>query len=765
MSDLLKDLNESQRKAVEHLNGPSLIIAGAGSGKTRVLTYKLANLLEHGVPPGNILALTFTNKAAREMKERIDTLLQNSVSKNLWMGTFHSLFSRILRFEAQYLGYNPQFTIYDSTDSKNLVKKIIKEMNLDAEKYKPGVVLGSISKAKNKLILPHDYIRDTQLLEKDRFMGVPQIADIYATYHQRCKQADAMDFDDLLVNINVLFLKFPEILNKYRNKFNYILVDEYQDTNFAQYLIIRKLSEIHRNICVVGDDAQSIYSFRGAQVENILKFRDDYKEYTLFKLEQNYRSTQTIVNAANTIILKNKHQIPKKTFTLNEVGQKIKVVKTMTDTEEGLWVAQKIYSLQKNEGCRYDDFAILYRTNAQSRIFEESLNKYKIPCKIYGGIAFFQRKEIKDLLSYLRFVVNPNDEEAFERIINYPARGIGETSVEKIIAISREQNVSIWTVINTIEDFTSLLNKALVNKIIAFRTLIESFQKDTLTADAYSLALRIADEAGIIKDLREDKSIEGIGRYENIQELLNGIKDFTESQETNIYIGDYLQMVSLLTDTDENDENGQNKVKLMTIHSAKGLEFKHCFIVGLEESLFPSLMTMESEANMEEERRLFYVALTRAEKTATLTYASSRRKWGKLNMCSPSRFLKEIDSSYLDFTEAIGTKTSGLGGLYNKNNFDSQSTSHFDTFEPTSKLLSTSFKKFDLPSQETSGSTINTQASSTAIKEGMTVIHESFGKGEVKIIEGILPNQKAVIDFELAGRKTLLLKYAKLKIV
>ena len=640
-------------------------------------------------------------------------------------------------------------------------------MNLDEDNYKPGDFHSRISNAKNNLVSAQAYLANRQLQENDRFHKRPETANIYAKYQLRCKQSDAMDFDDLLLNTNVLFRDKPEILDKYRQKFRYILVDEYQDTNFSQYLIVRKMSEYHKNLCVVGDDAQSIYSFRGAKIENILNFKNDYPEHKVFKLEQNYRSTQTIVDAANSIIKKNKAQIQKNTFSQNEIGDKIKVLKCSTDAEEGYRVAMNIESIAKEDGCRYQDFAILYRTNAQSRILEEALNKLRIPCKIHGGLSFFQRKEIKDVVAYFRLVINPKDEEALARIINFPQRGIGDTTIEKLTTIASNNQMSLWDVICKIEQCEQVIAAKTCQKIASFREMIFRFSGELATTDAYTFANNVLDRSQIMKELNEDKSIEGQGRYENVQELLNGIKEFTEKEEENSLLN-YLEKIALFTDLEEGDDKN-NKVTLMTVHSAKGLEFKHCFIVGLEENLFPSQMSMTSEKDVEEERRLFYVALTRAEKSATLSYANTRRHWGKLANCTPSRFIKELDPSYLDLKEVatMGFQTSG-------SSFESF-TIKKNTFGQESKPASfSSFKKpeispFGKPANSTQQSSSNgglfEPDSPTAICVDMNVEHQSFGTGRVISIEGVFPNSKVTVDFNGVGRKTLLMKFAKLRIV
>ncbi|MDX2432809.1 MAG: 3'-5' exonuclease, partial [Bacteroides sp.] len=650
MEEIVKDLNDAQQEAVINHKGPALIIAGAGSGKTRVLTYRIAYLLSMGVPPHRILALTFTNKAAANMKERIGAMVDPQLARNLWMGTFHSLFARILRREAQVLGFPSDFTIYDTIDSRSLVKTIVREFSLDEKIYKPNEVFSRISAAKNNLVTPDVYLSKGEFQVRDQIARKPRLGEIYDRYVKRCKHFGAMDFDDLLLQTNLLFRDHPDILDKYREAFDYILVDEYQDTNYSQYLIVKKLSEIHRNICVVGDDAQSIYSFRGARIENILNFKNDYSDYRLYKLEQNYRSTQNIVNAANSVIKKNRDQIAKEVFSKNEMGDPILVVKSANDREEGFTVAKHISDLRFNEQLEYSDFAILYRTNAQSRIFEESMRKLNIPYKVYGSLSFYSRKEIKDLLAYFRVCVNPKDDESLKRIINYPMRGIGKTTLDKLNEYAAKLDSHIWDILTHLGQVNLGFNKGTLAKLQTFTNLIRSFQQRLGQMEAFDLAYTIVNEAGIVRDLKADQSPENVSRYENIEELLNGIKDFTDNSEREgeMTLGDYLQEVTLLTDADQEGEEDKNKVTLMTIHAAKGLEFKHLVIGGAEEELFPSQMSTGNPKDLEEERRLFYVALTRAEKTAMISYAVLRYKWGIQNSCSPSRFIKEIDSKYLE---------------------------------------------------------------------------------------------------------------------
>jgi DNA helicase II / ATP-dependent DNA helicase PcrA len=643
----IEELNPPQAQAVTHPKGPLMIIAGAGSGKTRVLTYRIAWLIEQGVDPFNILSLTFTNKAAEEMKKRIERIIGPN-ARNLWTGTFHSVFAKILRYEGKVLGYTSNFSIYDSDDSKSLVKTIVKEMGLDDKVYKPRSILNRISNAKNSLVSHEMYNENPVFREEDAGARMPEIGRIYKTYVLRCFQANAMDFDDLLYNTNVLFRDHLDILNKYQHKFRHVLVDEFQDTNVSQYLITRKLSAVHQNICVVGDDAQSIYAFRGANIQNILNFKKDYPELVTVKLEQNYRSTKNIVNAANSLIKKNKEQFEKNVFTDNDEGKKIDVLKAASDNEEGRIIANRIFDAKLTEGLSNSYFAILYRTNAQSRAFEEALRKINIKYRIIGGLSFYQRKEIKDILAYLRYVVNQQDEEAFKRIINFPKRGIGNTSIAKIAVAAAESGKTVWEVVCHANEF---IDGAAAAKILSFSELMQSYilllEKDN---DAHSVATHIAKTTGILRELYADKTVEGLARYENIQELLNSIKQFVDSDETeDKSLTAFLQTVSLYSTADADDEDGDtDKVTMMTIHGSKGLEFSHVFVVGLEENLFPSQMMLNNRADLEEERRLFYVAITRAEENLTLSYADSRYNWGRLTYCEPSRFLLEIDEEYLN---------------------------------------------------------------------------------------------------------------------
>ncbi len=748
--DFINELNENQREAVVNTEGPTLVIAGAGSGKTRVLTYRIAHLLSKGIPAYRILALTFTNKAAREMQKRIATLVGQSNASNLWMGTFHSIFSKILRVEAEHLGYSSNFTIYDSQDSKNLIKSIVKDLRLDEKVYKPNDVLGRISMAKNNLIVAQAYAQSAKIVAADQAAKKPMIAEIYKYYQMRCRQSDVMDFDDLLLQTNILFRDFPEVLEKYQKKFDYILVDEYQDTNYSQYLIIKKLAEQHKNICVVGDDAQSIYSFRGARIENILNFRNDYPGYKLCKLEQNYRSTTTIVDAANSIISRNKEQIPKKTFSENEEGDKIRVMKAMSDKEEGFQVAQEIFRISQNEQTDFCDFAILYRTNAQSRIMEEALRKRNIPYKIYGGLSFYQRKEIKDLLAYLRLTVNQNDEEALKRIINYPRRGIGDTTIDKLKEVAQKYNASIWTVLCNLNKVPGAVSAATAAKLTHFRQLIEGFTEVAKEENAYETTYRIAKTSGIIEDLSSDDTPEGVSRKENIQELLNAVKDFSETaynEGRDDKLPSFLEGVALLTDQDSEKPEDNNKVTLMTIHSAKGLEFENVFIVGMEEELFPAQQSAYTPAALEEERRLFYVALTRAEKRVVMTYSTSRYKNGNVVYPRPSRFIAEIDPVFLDgfFTPARSSEDRQLKVP--------------GRVERMARPSLPPREHVELPEVDTSKLR---PISGDSVVPGMIIYHPNFGVGKVITLDGLGVNKKAKVLFPKHGQKVLLLKFAKL---
>jgi DNA helicase II / ATP-dependent DNA helicase PcrA len=754
--NFLDDLNEAQQQAVINTEGPSLVIAGAGAGKTRVLTYRIAHLLQKGVPANKILALTFTNKAAGEMKERVARIAGPEIARYLWMGTFHSIFARILRTEGDRLGFKSNFTIYDSADSKSLVRSIIKELNLDDNVYKPGMVASRISAAKNSLISASMYAADGLMNDYDKASRIPLMSEIYKIYAQRCFRANAMDFDDLLLNTNILFRDFPDVLARYQERFSYILVDEYQDTNYSQYLIVKKLAAVHHNLCVVGDDAQSIYSFRGARIENILEFRNDYSEFKLFKLEQNYRSTQTIVNAANSIIANNEGQIHKNVFSKNEAGEKISIMQAMTDTEEGFMVASDILDKSLSMQTKWCDFAILYRTNPQSRIFEETLRRRNIPYKIYGGLSFYERKEIKDILAYFRLVINNEDEEALKRSINYPKRGIGDTTIEKVFELARDNNLSTWEVLTNADGYPSHFNSGTVKKMAGFAELIRTLSAEKEKEDAYTKAREIAFSSGIMKELKDGKLPEEISRYENMEELLNGIKIFTEAAETNgdpMTLEAYMANVSLLTDQDTEKDEDRNKVTLMTMHSAKGLEFKHVYIVGMEDTLFPSPMSAGSARELEEERRLFYVALTRTEKHATLSYALNRYKWGNLERSNPSRFLRELDPKFIHYPQTGGKAFPSKGGSWEK---PAQAKEEKVILKPSARLKR-------MPETTRTETTALNGTDPSQFSEGDTVRHERFGKGVIVTIEGVPPNTTASVDFENNGTKKLLLRFAKLE--
>ena len=787
MTDYLDELNESQRAAVLYNEGPSLVIAGAGSGKTRVLTYKIAYLLDNGYEPWSILALTFTNKAAREMKERISRAVGNEKAKYLWMGTFHSVFARILRTEAAALGYSSNFTIYDSSDSKSLIKSLLKELNLDEKVYKPGLIQSRISNAKNHLVSAQAYAASSEFFRRDSEAKIPAMRDIYIRYCERCKQSDAMDFDDLLVNTYLLFKNHPDICEKYADRFRYVLVDEYQDTNFAQHSIVLQLTGKHQRVCVVGDDAQSIYSFRGANIDNILKFTRLYNDARLFKLEQNYRSTQLIVKAANSLIEKNREQIRKEVFSENSVGEPITVTCAYSDVEEGEIVANKITSMHVKNGYPYSDFAILYRTNAQSRIFEEALRKRAVAYRIYGGLSFYQRKEIKDVIAYFRLAVNPHDGEALKRVINYPARGIGDTTLNKIIATAAQEGVSLWTVISSPLDYGLNINKGTHTKLQVFRDIIAGFVSKVDTYNAYDLGKEIVGASGIMADIIQDTSPEGLSRRENIDELVNGMYDFCDirRQEGNerMFLTDYLSEVSLLTDQDGEKDDSVPKVTLMTIHSAKGLEFRNVFIVGMEENLFPGPMSSDSPRALEEERRLFYVAITRAEENCFISYAKNRYKYGKPEFCNPSRFLKDINPAFLKMPADSGftpvrnegyTKRNYERGYERNETYRSSGPSMFDGGEMPQEPVRfvkpvppRNLKRIVPVSQNpaVSRSAEPGKADTHGVEVGRLIEHERFGRGEVVRLEGSGDNCKATVRFENAGDKQLLLKFARFKII
>lgn len=784
MDELLKELNKSQREAVEFNDGPSLVIAGAGSGKTRVLTYKIAYLLKLGLPPQHILSLTFTNKAAREMKSRIGQLVGEGIARRLWMGTFHSVFSRILRSEAEKIGFTSSFTIFDSADSRNLIKTIIKEYQLDDKVYKPARIQGMISNAKNALVSPTMYAQSKEMQEYDMKAKVPMVKDIYRSYNNRLVASNTMDFDDLLYYTNRLFRDFPEVLANYQNRFQYILVDEYQDTNFAQYLVVKQLAEAHHRVCVVGDDAQSIYSFRGANIDNILKFKDNYPEARIFKLEQNYRSTQNIVNAANSLIKQNKGQIQKNVFSENSVGEKIEVVSAFSDFEEGVIVANKIQDLRRSKDVSYGDFVILYRTNAQSRVFEESLRKKNIPYRIYGGLSFYQRKEIKDVIAYFRMIVNPKDEEAFKRIINFPTRGIGNTTLGKIADVARIHNISFWEVIGDPLGYNLSVNAGTAKKLQGFRELIESFIADLDQLSAYELATRVVKESGIAREAYQDQTPEGMSRQENLQELLGGIHEFCESRqeegEERISLIDFLSEVSLLSDQDTDKEENAEKVTMMTIHASKGLEFRNVFIVGLEEDLFPSSMTKSEPRGLEEERRLFYVAITRAEEFCMLSYAKSRFRNGQTNPCNPSRFLKDIDKDYLKANAGVleggfaGYSQSGSGGFWDnvrQSREERESVSQNSTnknrniFEEPKVDKQEKYSRSNLVNVRNAKPKTEPSADLSGIYVGAVIKHDRFGIGTVIALDGDESSRKATVQFENSGTKQLLLKFARFEIL
>jgi len=759
MQNFINQLNNVQQQAVLSTEGPNMILAGAGSGKTRVLTFRVAHLLSKGVDSFNILALTFTNKAAKEMRERIEKII-GIEARNLWMGTFHSIFAKILRNEHDKLGYPYNFTIYDTLDAKNLIKAIIRELGLDDKIYKPGMVYNRISAAKNNLISAKAYNDDPSIIAEDKRMGKPEIGKVYQIYDLRCLKAGAMDFDDLLFKTYTLFVKFPEVLFKHQQLYKYILVDEYQDTNYAQYTIVKMLAKGHQNICVVGDDAQSIYSFRGANIENILNFQKDYSNTQSFKLEQNYRSSKNIVAAANAVIAKNKDQFEKDVWTENDQGPRIKVIKTKTDNEEGRVVADKIMNLKLEYQLHNNEFAILYRTNAQSRAMEEALRKFNIPYKIYGGLSFYQRKEIKDLLSYYRMTFNPNDEEALKRVINYPTRGIGKTTLDKLILTANNNDTSLWEIISNLDAFNTGLGNGPKTKIKNFVTMILSFGSELFRKNAFDLGQYIASHTGLLKELHDDKTPEGISRYENIQELLNGLKQFSAQEEPSDYptktLDKFMEDVALLTDADNESQDDYNKVSLMTIHSAKGLEFPYVFIVGMEENLFPSQLSVNSRSELEEERRLFYVALTRAEKAAFLSYAQTRFKFGNITYAEPSRFISEIPLDFIEMPEVRPSRNYAGTELNEINHFARRSP-----IPPGKKLVSLErAAKLEKPKD-----TNETERANPTVKEGQTVEHLRFGRGKVIKVEGIGPNKKAVISFGKHGQKQILLKFAKLKIV
>lgn len=767
--DYLAGLNPQQRAAVENTEGPAMIVAGAGSGKTRVITYRVAHLIQKGVDPFNILVLTFTNKAAKEMRERITKVI-GPEAKNIWMGTFHSVFAKILRVEAEKIGYPSNFTIYDTDDSKSLIRSILREMQLDDKLYNANFVYNRISAAKNNLISHVEYQQSAEIQAEDSSNKRPLIGTIYETYTKRCFKAGAMDFDDLLFKTNVLLKNHIDVLNKYQQKFRYLMVDEYQDTNFSQYTIVKKLAAAYLNICVVGDDAQSIYGFRGANIQNILNFEKDYPDLNVYKLEQNYRSTQNIVEVANSIIANNKNQLKKNVFSDNESGDRIKVQRAFTDNEEGKLVAEAIVQERTSKGYDYKDFAILYRTNAQSRAMEEALRKLNVPYKIYGGLSFYQRKEIKDLIAYFRLTFNPGDEEAIKRVINYPKRGLGDTTVDKIIVAADQHDITMWDVVC---DPQKYIPGRIASQLNDFAMLIKSFMAEAKKLDAYETALYIAQHSGILKELHTDDSIEGRSRYENISELLNGIKEFAEREDIeDRSLATFMQDVALLTNDDRQDDKEKDTVSLMTIHSAKGLEFKNVFVVGLEENLFPSQMSLNSRSDLEEERRLFYVAITRAEKKLTLTYATSRYRWGNLTTCEPSRFINEINAKYLELEVAKASQTSlGENSFSSERRSWSQQRDSFSKPRPASASTVNSTNPAERPKTTSLLPKAHVPTpgfapdAASAFQNGMEVEHEKFGFGKIVNLEGNLPDVKATVFFQGLGNKQLLLKFAKLRIV
>jgi len=746
LQDYLSQLNDSQKLPTIHKDGPVMVIAGAGSGKTRVLTYRIAYLMEMGVDPFSILALTFTNKAAREMKERIGSIVGESNAKALWMGTFHSIFARILRSEAVCLGYSSNFSIYDTQDSERLISSIIKELKLDKDHYKYRNIRNRISSLKNNLVTVKAYYNNPELIQQDKESRKPLFGKIYQTYVNRCFKASAMDFDDLLLKTNELLNRFPEVLNKYQQRFKYIHVDEYQDTNHSQYLIVKALADKFENICVVGDDAQSIYGFRGANIENILSFQKDYPNSSVYRLEQNYRSTQNIVNAANSVISNNLNKLEKKVWTENEVGDKIEINQTITDSEEGRFVASSIFEAKYNQQLRNDEFAVLYRTNAQSRSIEDALRRKNIPFQIFGGLSFYQRKEIKDVLAYLRLIVNPSDEESLKRIINYPPRGIGQTTLERIQIFSNENNLTTFDVIDDIKNSDLNINNGTKQKLFDFVTMIKSFQITNENLNAFEILNEVLKRVGVINLLKNEGTPESISRIENIEELINAVKDFIEGQkdivDSTSSLSEFLEDVALISDLDKDIEKSEPKVSLMTIHLAKGLEFSNVYIVGLEEDLFPSALSSTTRSDLEEERRLFYVALTRAKKKIILSYSKTRYRWGKLNDCEPSRFISEIDQQFIKLNNILNTKV----------NFKQNTDSKIRFKKPERKIPLKSLTK---------NNSSNLNIDYADINIGDTIIHDRFGKGEVITTEGERGDKKAEVKFKTSGLKKILLKFAK----
>ena len=747
MQDYLSQLNDSQKLPTVHKDGPVMVIAGAGSGKTRVLTFRIAYLMEQGVDPFSILALTFTNKAAKEMKERIGSIVGESNAKALWMGTFHSIFARILRSEADFLGYSSNFSIYDTQDSERLISSIIKEYKLDKDLYKYRNIRNRISSLKNNLVTVKAYHNNQELVQQDKESRRPMFGKIYQTYVNRCFKASAMDFDDLLLKTNELLNRFPEVLNKYQQRFKYIHVDEYQDTNHSQYLIVKALADKFENICVVGDDAQSIYGFRGANIENILSFQKDYPNSTVYRLEQNYRSTQNIVNAANSVINKNLNKLDKKVWTDNEIGDKIEVNQTITDSEEGRFVASSIFEAKYNLQLRNDEFAVLYRTNAQSRSIEDALRRKNIPFQIFGGLSFYQRKEIKDVLAYLRLIVNPSDEESLKRIINYPPRGIGQTTIEKIQIFSNENNLTIFDIVENINNSDININNGTKQKLYDFVTMIKSFQIANENLNALEILNEVLKRVGVVNLLKNEGTPESISRIENIEELINAVQDFIDGQkeivDSNGSLNEFLKDVALISDLDKDIEKSEPKVSLMTIHLAKGLEFSNVYIVGLEEDLFPSALSSTTRSDLEEERRLFYVALTRAKKKILLSHSKTRYRWGKLNDCEPSRFISEIDTQFIKHNNLLNTNI--------KFKKSSESMIRFKKPErkiPLKQIINNNYSS-------------NSNSEYIDINQGDVILHNRFGKGEVVNTEGIGGDKKAEVNFEISGLKNILLKFAK----
>lgn len=771
----LDELNEPQKAAVQHTEGPVMIIAGAGSGKTRVLTYRIAHLLHCGVDAFQILALTFTNKAAKEMRSRIEKIT-GPEARNLWMGTFHAVFAKILRIEAEKMGYPSNFTIYDTDDAKSLMKDILRENNLDDKLYKPETILNRISAAKNNLYSWAEYQKNESFMADDAASGRHKTGLLYELYVKRCFRASGMDFDDLLYNTHQLLTRHPDVLYKYQHKFRYILVDEFQDTNYVQYMILKKLASVNENICVVGDDAQSIYAFRGANIQNILSFEKDYPDLRVYKLEQNYRSSRNIVQAANSLISKNKHQLKKEVWTANELGEKISLLRAFSDNEEGMLVATSIFETKVNRQWHNKDFAILYRTNAQSRSMEEALRRMNIPYRIYGGLSFYKRKEIKDLLAYFRLVINHHDEEALKRVINVPARGIGKTSLDKIMVSAASANKSLWEIIENPLNNPCGFNNGMLGKLNDFCTMIRSLSLKLKNSNAFELASAIASSSGLLRELYDDKTPEGVSRYENVQELLNGIREFVETGNSITPQGDevhnqdpdavrtldmFMQDIALLTDADDDDKSNDDKVSLMTLHAAKGLEFPAVYVVGLEENLFPSQRSLDSREDLEEERRLFYVGITRAEKKLSISYATSRYKWGNLITCEPSRFIEEIDPSFIeDHSPMRKSEPLPFDQFPQERWGNGQGLTGSKQFKASTAVIPGNFKKVSPALSETSVS-----AELSGIQPGMEVEHEKFGTGIVLNVEGKDSDRKATVNFGSVGTKQLLLKYARLKIL